>query len=298
MRITILLFVAFLSISTSVDAQIISNASDAEYSSSEIISDFTIPEGNDRLLLVATFKTQSDVEFGPNQISPQTGSKFCIMCDLDVVFGPTQISLTKAHEHSYVGEIIQLDVAFWYLTLGSDSEEITGDIAVLNGSSNLMAMSLQNVDQTTVFINPLSNSGIDELNNSILATNTGVNNLIVDAFITDNTSDLFSGVNPLTGVLSLLSYPSLNPMGQYLGQAMGNGNNIDLTWGTPLKYNQKLKNSSGFGFSHIAIELVAATSNSAAIPTLSQWGLIILALLLMTLGTLYLVQPISSREKV
>ncbi|MFK7905439.1 MAG: IPTL-CTERM sorting domain-containing protein, partial [Chitinophagales bacterium] len=29
----------------------------------------------------------------------------------------------------------------------------------------------------------------------------------------------------------------------------------------------------------------------ASIPTLSEWGLIVLALLFMTLGTLYLVQP-------
>ncbi|MEZ4885300.1 MAG: IPTL-CTERM sorting domain-containing protein [Chitinophagales bacterium] len=35
----------------------------------------------------------------------------------------------------------------------------------------------------------------------------------------------------------------------------------------------------------------AAEPAAASIPTLSQWGLIILALLLMTLGTLYLVQP-------
>lgn len=34
-----------------------------------------------------------------------------------------------------------------------------------------------------------------------------------------------------------------------------------------------------------------SSSNPTSVPTLSQWGLIILALLLMTLGTLYLVQP-------
>lgn len=38
-------------------------------------------------------------------------------------------------------------------------------------------------------------------------------------------------------------------------------------------------------------------ANSTDIPTLSQWGLIILALLLMTFGTLYLIQPNLQREK-
>ena len=36
----------------------------------------------------------------------------------------------------------------------------------------------------------------------------------------------------------------------------------------------------------------------SSVPTLSEWGLLILALLLMTLGTLYLVQPMMSKEKV
>ncbi|MEZ4885319.1 MAG: IPTL-CTERM sorting domain-containing protein [Chitinophagales bacterium] len=39
------------------------------------------------------------------------------------------------------------------------------------------------------------------------------------------------------------------------------------------------------------VAISAAAGPAAAIPTLSQWGLIILALLLMTAGTLYLVQP-------
>ncbi len=39
------------------------------------------------------------------------------------------------------------------------------------------------------------------------------------------------------------------------------------------------------------INTQAPSASPAGIPTLSEWGLIILALLLMTLGTLYLVQP-------
>ncbi|MFK7907428.1 MAG: IPTL-CTERM sorting domain-containing protein [Chitinophagales bacterium] len=41
--------------------------------------------------------------------------------------------------------------------------------------------------------------------------------------------------------------------------------------------------------SYSAIQI--AGNNGGDVPTLSQWGLIILALLLMTLGTLHLLQP-------
>ncbi len=39
------------------------------------------------------------------------------------------------------------------------------------------------------------------------------------------------------------------------------------------------------------VNIQPSSSSSTDVPTLSEWGLIILALLLMTLGTLYLVQP-------
>ncbi len=52
------------------------------------------------------------------------------------------------------------------------------------------------------------------------------------------------------------------------------------------------ENCSGTSATSVIVESIAD------VPTLSEWGLIILALLLMTAGTLYLVQPISSREKV
>ena len=43
---------------------------------------------------------------------------------------------------------------------------------------------------------------------------------------------------------------------------------------------------------------LSASPSSPEVPPLSEWGLIVLALLLMTLGTLYLVQPTLSREEI
>jgi len=49
---------------------------------------------------------------------------------------------------------------------------------------------------------------------------------------------------------------------------------------------------NSFPTADIAFEIIACPSTSnPEVPTLSEWGLIILALLLMTLGTVYLVQP-------
>ncbi|MFK7905019.1 MAG: IPTL-CTERM sorting domain-containing protein, partial [Chitinophagales bacterium] len=39
-------------------------------------------------------------------------------------------------------------------------------------------------------------------------------------------------------------------------------------------------------------------ASAPGVPTLSEWGLIVLALMLMTAGTLYLVQPMVSRKEV
>lgn len=44
-------------------------------------------------------------------------------------------------------------------------------------------------------------------------------------------------------------------------------------------------------------DLTAAPVVAPGVPTLSEWGVIVLALLLMTAGTLYLIQPILSKEK-
>ncbi len=48
---------------------------------------------------------------------------------------------------------------------------------------------------------------------------------------------------------------------------------------------------NGSSVYEISITLTPNSSGAASIPTLSEWGLIILALLLLTLGTLVLVQP-------
>ncbi|MFK7904531.1 MAG: IPTL-CTERM sorting domain-containing protein [Chitinophagales bacterium] len=51
--------------------------------------------------------------------------------------------------------------------------------------------------------------------------------------------------------------------------------------------------SSGFGGCNPSVlsNLQYAAASTASVPTLSEWGLIVLALMFMTAGTLYLVQP-------
>ncbi|MEZ4886000.1 MAG: IPTL-CTERM sorting domain-containing protein [Chitinophagales bacterium] len=53
--------------------------------------------------------------------------------------------------------------------------------------------------------------------------------------------------------------------------------------------------SSGFAVSSFDLDFEIITQDITPppppVPTLSEWGLIVLALLLMTLGTLYLLQP-------
>ncbi len=49
--------------------------------------------------------------------------------------------------------------------------------------------------------------------------------------------------------------------------------------------------STGCGITSLTGDCTPTIANGGDVPTLSEWGLIILALLLMTLGTLYLAQP-------
>ncbi|MEZ4887299.1 MAG: IPTL-CTERM sorting domain-containing protein [Chitinophagales bacterium] len=86
----------------------------------------------------------------------------------------------------------------------------------------------------------------------------------------------FSTASPVTGTLSATGSVVLT-WGD--GQIKGTGNSFDIVHSIP---------------SNIICQVgIVADSQTAAasIPTLSEWGLLILALLLMTFGTLYLVQP-------
>lgn len=67
---------------------------------------------------------------------------------------------------------------------------------------------------------------------------------------------------------------------------------------TGITYNYTVTSAATTNTGLICGSDLSASTSSPEVPTLSEWGLIILALLLMTLGTLYLVQPISPREQI
>lgn len=76
------------------------------------------------------------------------------------------------------------------------------------------------------------------------------------------------------------------PANNFLRLQTGN----DYTGGNFVADNLSLSASVDLDF-QINTQPPSATPPATDVPTLSEWGLIILALLLMTLGTLYLVQP-------
>ncbi len=66
---------------------------------------------------------------------------------------------------------------------------------------------------------------------------------------------------------------------------------------TGIAYNYTVTSAASANTGTICGQDLRATVAAPGIPTLSEWGLIILALLLMTAGTLYLVQPnITTKE--
>jgi len=139
----------------------------------------------------------------------------------------------------------------------------------------LSAVSFQNVNQTTVFANPLTTNG-SGTTSSLSVPTSDVNNLVIDVIA-------LSALDVLTATHTLIG--SGSPYG--MGSAQGTGGNVVVQWNFPLK-----------DYSHSAIELICDSCpvpNSAPnIPTLSEWGLLNLALLLMICGTLYLVQPLPT----
>ncbi|MGB0929497.1 MAG: hypothetical protein ACPGVB_01890 [Chitinophagales bacterium] len=110
------------------------------------------------------------------------------------------------------------------------------------------------------------------INNDLVGDQIVIFNLTVPFTVSTGTLYRFALVNTGTSVFGVkLNNPEDYPDGVFVnvdGSFLAN-NDLDF---------------------EVSINNTCPTSNPAAIPTLSEWGLLILALLLMTLGTLYLVQ--------
>lgn len=88
-------------------------------------------------------------------------------------------------------------------------------------------------------------------------------------------------------------------------QEISNGVSFDISVGshsftqatTGITYNYTVTSAASVSTGLICgQDFKAAVVAPADVPTLSEWGLIILALMFMTAGTLYLVQPMMSKE--
>lgn len=259
MRLKILLLISLCCYSvSSLQAQVTTDSnfaaeSDLPPTNPVTLSNFTVPSGDNRVLIVSVGS------FGDNV--------------------PTSVIYGGMPMIQAVSEDASIENSIWHLVLGSGAAVGPADI-VANTGAFIAAVSFQNVDQVNVVGNTAQNSG-NAVVSSLTVPTSNTNNLVVDAFSTN-------GSNPCTATHTEIGViPNLR-----VGSAVGTGGNVVVEWtrdgGTPT------------GYAHGAIELVglAVAAPPASIPTLSEWGLIILALMLMTLGTLYLVQPISPREQI
>jgi len=211
------------------------------------LSNFTVPAGNNRVLVVGIHSGSTT----PTSVTHNG------------------VSMTPAVQS---GDSYEADI--WYLALGSGAAMVGPFDIVANGAPFAMsAVSFQNVNQTTVFANPLTANGDNLTSTNLSVPTSDANNLVIDiiglgSFTTPSATHTELGTGNVYG----------------LGSAQGTGGNVSVGWSFSIS-----------SFAHSAIELICDTcpvpnSGAVSIPTLSEWGLLILALVLMTAGTLYLVQ--------
>jgi len=252
-------------------AQVISDGNveyqSASSSNTTTISGFSVPSGSNSLLVVYTIATSLNTT-------------------ANVTFDG--IALTK------LGELASNNsLSIWYLTQGDLASPTSGNIvATFSASplnSGIYAISYKDVDQIT----PMENFGSNDFGtatvSSISVNSDSTNDLIVDFITARNnggTPTLTEGAGQTK--LGEQDNQASNSAGfnstYALSQEPSDGSAIDMDW--------TISDHSSTSSYHIAANINGdITVIPPEVPTLSEWGLILLALLLMTFGTLYLVQP-------
>lgn len=228
-------------------AQVVSDGNFIFNAGGDTISNFTVPAGNNRVLIVGIHGASKQITgFSYNGLELKEG---------------------VSTENSFPAEI-------WYLALGSGSSIGPSDIVVTSNPimqefTVLSAHSLHGVDQTTVIANKMSHT--------ITGDTSTMSTL---SFLTSNTDNLILDV--LNNIKSIpTAQAPHSALGTEVGYAGGVSKTINgivnLTW----TFDQD-------NVSHSAIELLAAQTPS--IPSLSQWGIILVSLLLLSIGSIFLRQ--------
>ena len=252
-------------------AQVVCNNNAAgtvqQVNTSITLPSYSIPPGENSLLVVASLVTQSETTIG-------------------VTYNGNSLT-TLGNSNS------ALDLSFWYLPLGDLTSVMSGDIVatnsgVLNQDVALFATSFWNVDQSAP-MHSLVVSGQ-------IPVNAPTSNLTVTCAPGDKAIDFItaqSNNNQPAPILTPGQDQNLE-IEDRGGVAFGpfsssisvsnqifDANTVDMEWNI-------MGNSSVSNF-HIAAGIKSAGELEAAapIPTLSQWGLISLAILLCIVGLVY-----------
>ncbi|MFK7907762.1 MAG: IPTL-CTERM sorting domain-containing protein [Chitinophagales bacterium] len=241
--------------------------------SSISLSNFVVPAGNDKLLLYGIIlandfgQTPVIVRYGTTDLIAAPGNPF----EFDLNNGPIPSS-------SY----------FYYLPLGDLASDLTEDITVNISSAvtgrHVLASTYSGVNQSNPLDGQMGNDIVNDGTSSILNISTNPGDMVVDLIVASD--------NPTT-------YDE-GPEQELLHANLNLGNDSKLTVQESICKTTTMSwtlDGANIGAGHYAININAAQTGTVAnacappVPTLSEWGLIILALLLLTLGTLYLLQP-------
>jgi len=258
-RVLLLFFLACFGLTT-ISAQVTFDNNTVTESSSVFfgpfpeISGFTAPAGTDRLLVVAYTSSNSANDYSALQIS----------------YGATNLQLG-------VEETGFNNVVIYYAILGSGAA-MTDNITISSGGSGgpfqqeLTAFTLQNVDQASPVESTISHMQPfgSALLNSLTLPGTTSGSMIIESQYTVSTHPV-----PLFG--QTLISNDVDYVHQTLSFLPTPGGDIDATW------------SPNISPIYTAISFKAAVPETP-IPTMGQWSLFILGLLLLNLGLIHVRQ--------
>lgn len=268
-----LLFIAFYFCLSGSFAQVICNNNGTGITGtinpgSVTISGYTIPTGNNSLIVVATTTS--------NDMTPTS-----------IIFNGMNLQLLGSE-----GPTDSQTDQLWYLALGNITTPMTGDIVVTSGGFiiNATATSFQNVNQLTPMANFTSTSLIVSSTSSSLTINCNPGDKAIDAisFQGDPNSPIFT---PTSG--QAIEVAVQNNVFGTLHSSLSVGGRILPTGSVMMNWD--ITNGGGAsatGGNHIAAGIksagVLATSTPIApVPTMSQWGLLVFGLLIMNLSVFF-----------
>lgn len=271
LKISLFSFLLLCLGSTSLSAQVTYDnnliATPNMFGSVPSLSNFTVPAGTDRLLVVVYANSNSSTRTAPTQIS----------------FGASNLQLGETSTTTPYGSTS----AIFFLPLGSGpalTDDITGISAVggVNVYESISAFTLQMVDQT----NPISIQGNQIISNGNTTTSFNLAGTAPGSMIIESLKGSPSGTGMLQSGQNLIGIPASGP-GQ-AGTALitylsSPGGDVNLDW-----INLNLGGLSDGAYTAIAFAAAPPPIvPQAPIPTMSEWGLLIFGLLILNLGVFF-----------